>query len=417
MSRTLTQRISDIEPDLLLVGIDLGLDENVAVVIDRGARRVDQFTFPHSRGAYDYFYSRLQRSCKREGYSGIMVALEPTNYFWKLLAADLERKGIPYRLVNAYTVKKHREGNQLDRAKDDWRDAFTIADLLRTGKFTETQMLHGVFAEMRYYALLSRQLEKELRRQKTLLRQAVGQIFPELSRVFKSLTGQTARALLQRHAAATTLRQLNESDFIARVRQDYDGQRLEVTKLRKVHCLAQQSVGLVDVEAIQMAVRVHLQLVARLQQELVAVEDSLIASFVSLPEAPYLLSFKLGLLTTAKTVAEIGNPDRFRSGKQLVKLAGLQPSPNRSGRKRTSSTPMSGKGRAHLRTLLYFAAMRLIQHDDGFARQYQKLRYRSQNPLNGQQALVALSNKILHIFWALWSQRSFYDPASRIAKH
>lgn len=35
--------------------------------------------------------------------------MEPANYFWKLLARELEEKQQTYRLVNAYTVKKHRE--------------------------------------------------------------------------------------------------------------------------------------------------------------------------------------------------------------------------------------------------------------------------------------------------------------------
>jgi hypothetical protein len=66
--------------------------------------------------------------------------MEPINYLWKLLAFDLEQKGVGSKLVNAYTVKKHREGNQLDRSKDDPRDAFTMADLFRTRKCTETQL-------------------------------------------------------------------------------------------------------------------------------------------------------------------------------------------------------------------------------------------------------------------------------------
>ncbi len=55
--------------------------------------------------------------------------MEPTNYFWKLLARELEEQQIPYRLVNAYSVKKHREGNPLDASKDDPRDAKQIAEL------------------------------------------------------------------------------------------------------------------------------------------------------------------------------------------------------------------------------------------------------------------------------------------------
>ena len=63
--------------------------------------------------------------------------MEPSNYFWKLFAKELEEKKIPYHLVNAYTVKKHREGDQLDRSKDDQRDAGQIAELSRNGQ------LHG----------------------------------------------------------------------------------------------------------------------------------------------------------------------------------------------------------------------------------------------------------------------------------
>ncbi len=66
--------------------------------------------------------------------------MEPTNYYWKLMATYLQPEGLPLRLVNPLTVNWHREGDQLDRAKDDWRDALQIADLLCTGKYTETQL-------------------------------------------------------------------------------------------------------------------------------------------------------------------------------------------------------------------------------------------------------------------------------------
>jgi hypothetical protein len=33
------------------------------------------------------------------------MAMQPTNFFWKLLAKELEEKGITYHLVNSYSVK------------------------------------------------------------------------------------------------------------------------------------------------------------------------------------------------------------------------------------------------------------------------------------------------------------------------
>jgi transposase len=128
--------------------------------------------------------------------------MEPTNYYWKLLASDLEQRQVAYRLVNSYTVKKHREGDQLDRSKDDARDAFTIADLLRTGKYTETRLLHDGYAELRQQVVLYHRLKGDLRRQKGLINNTAGQLFPELGRVFKDVTGDSALAMLCQHGCA-----------------------------------------------------------------------------------------------------------------------------------------------------------------------------------------------------------------------
>ncbi len=103
-------------------------------MINSLARQLDRFGFPHSRHGYDYLLRRLKAIQDKHQSPAVLVGMEPTNYFWKLLANFLEQQQINYRLVNAYTVKKHREGDQLDRSKDDTRDAFMIADLLRTGK-------------------------------------------------------------------------------------------------------------------------------------------------------------------------------------------------------------------------------------------------------------------------------------------
>jgi transposase len=341
-----------------------------------------------------------------------MVGMEPTNYFWKLLAADLEKRQIVYRLVNPYTVKKHREGDQLDRSKDDPRDAFVIADLLRTGKYTETRLLHGQYAELRQYVTSRERLLRDIRRQKTLIDNIVGQLFPELGREFKDLTGKTALAMLSSHGAATVIQQLPLDVFITDVRSVFKGERLMVSKLARVHTLAGSSVGLKDgVEALQLALDHHIETLEHVQRQLEQVEEVLIEVFLAMPEAEYMLSVhSLGTITAATILSEIGDPSHFSQAKQLIKLAGTQPVPNTSGRKSSSKTPMSHKGRPRLRTALFFAVMRLVQFDDAFARQYQHLQTRDKNPLCKMQALGALMNKLLRVLWALMRQRTLYVP-------
>lgn len=148
-------------------------------------------------------------------------------------------------------------------------------------------------------------------------------------------------------------------------------------------------------------------------------QTDLVSVFLALPESRYLLSVpKLGVMTAAIILAEIGDPNRYHNARQLIKLAGTQSVPNTSGRKSHSLTPMSKKGRPRLRTALFFAVMRLIQSDDAFpcagagtrAQQYQRFQQREENPLTKMQALGALMNKLLRVLWALMSRRTCYDP-------
>jgi len=372
-----------------------------------------KFGFPHNQDGYAYFRRRLRKVQSQQQAPAMLVGMEPSNYLWKLLAAELEKYQLAYRLVNPFTVKRHREGDQLDRSKDDVRDAFTIADLLRTGKYTETQLLHGTYAELRQYATLYERLRCEMTRHKNRLHSAVGQLYPEVKRVFKDLAGLTAVAMLKNHAAAAVIRDLSAEDFIAAVRRDYEGSRLCVSKLRQAHTLATTSVGLEDgVQALQLMIQHQLQALALLQKQRTEAREALVDCFLSLPESRYLLSIhSLGLVSAATILSEIGDPSHYHHGRQWIKLAGSQPTPNLSGRKTRSRTPMSRKGRPQLRTTLFFAVMRLVQVDDAFAREYLRFQQRESNPLTKMQALGALMNKLLRILWALVRKQTFYNPA------
>jgi transposase len=412
MARTLSKKLARVKPGTLFAGVDLSKDRNVVAVIDERARQLDRFSFPSDQDGFDFFRSRLLALQERHQAPAVLVGMEPTNFFWKLLATDLEEHELPYRLVNAYTVKKHREGDQLDSSKDDRRDAFTIADLMRTGKYTLTQLLHGGYAELRQHVVLYDRLSRDVRRQKIVLRNAVDQLFPEFSRNFKKLTGETASAMLRHHAAPSRIQKMSQEDFIAGVRVDLRGSRLQISRLSRIHSLAATSIGRKEaISGLQFAIRLHLETLELSQRQVEEVKVALTDIFLALPESRYLLSMPgLGLITAATILAEIGDPARFRNGRQLIKLAGTQPVPDSSGRRSRSRTPMSHKGRPRLRTALYFAVLRLIQSDDAFARQYQYLQQRPKNPLLKMEAVGVMMNKLLRVLWALMHQRTFYDP-------
>ena len=326
----IARQLAQVQPGTLHAGVDLALEKNVVVVINEKAERLDHFSFPQDRGGYDYFLRRLEGLRQKYQASEVVVAMEPSNYFWKLLAKELEEKKITYHLVNSYTVKKHREGDQLDRSKDDRRDAGQIAELSRNGNYTETRLQKGAYEDLRQYATLHDQLAQGIRREKQVLWGLVGQAFPELSQVFKNLVGDTGQALLMTYASATIIRQLSVEDFIAQVRSTYSGKRLFVSKLRRVHQLATTSIGVTEgLGPIQLAIQVHLAELQTFQKQLKRVTIAMTACLATLPEAPYLLSVKsLQAVSAAIFLAEVGDPKRYQAAAQWVKLAGIQPAPN-----------------------------------------------------------------------------------------
>jgi len=401
------------QPGILHVGVDLALEKNMVIVINEKAERLDRFSFLQDRGGYDFFFRRVETIRQKQKASGVVVAMEPTNYFWKLLARGAEERQIPYRLVNAYTVKKHREGNQLETSKDDSRDARQIAELSRTGHTTETHLHKGMYEELRQYATLHAQLIQAIRREKQVISGLVGQAFPELIQVFNDLEGKTSRAVLESCGCAAAIRQRTEEKFLAEVRAAFTGKRLMISRIRYTYQLAATSIGLTDgLQALQMAIRLHFSQLDSLQAQLEQVLQALTTCLADLPEAPYLLSMaSMKAPTVALFLAEIGDPKRYRTAEQWVKLAGIQPVPNTSGKKQLSKTPMSHHGRARLRTLLYFTCLRLVHQDVLFARLYAHLHRRPKNPLTKMQALGVLMNKLLHILWALVHNQTTYNPS------
>lgn len=409
----ITKQFAQVKPGALHAGVDLALDKNVVVVINEKAERVDRFSFSQDRDGYDYFLKRITGLHQKYQASEVVVAMEPSNYFWKLLARELEEKQHPYRLVNAYTVKKHREGDQLDRSKDDQRDAGQIAELSRNGKTTQTQLQKGAYEDLRQYATLYNQLMQSIRREKGILWVLAGQVFPELIQIFKDLEGETCRALLMTCAAAATIRQMSVEAFLRQVRTAYSGKRLFISKLKCVYQLATRSIGVTDgLQAIQLAIQVHFTHLQVFETQLEKVTRAMAACFLSFPEAPYLLSCTcLKPVSAALFLAEVGDPYRYQAAAQWVKLAGIQPAPNISGKKQRSRTPMSHQGRARLRTLLYFTCLRMVQYDTHFAQLYSHLQRRPNNPLTKMQALGVLMNKLLHIWWALIHNQTFYNSS------
>lgn len=99
-----------------------------------------------------------------------------------------------FRFVSStsFTLKRRREGKDLNRRKNDYRDSEVAAQLLCTGEFTESKIPQGVYAELRTAHNAYRRLVKERTRIINLLKGLLDGLFPEFTQVFKDPCGLTS---------------------------------------------------------------------------------------------------------------------------------------------------------------------------------------------------------------------------------
>lgn len=399
------KRLAELKPNTLLVGIDIGKKQHACVVMDLRAKVLTRFKFSNSRQGFERLLEKVEATRREAQADHLLFGMKPTGHYWRNLAYFLDEQGFRFRLVNPFTLKRHRGRQDLSRTKNDYRDAAMVAELLRTGKFTLTRVTYGRRAELRRTFILYTRLVDDRARQKNLLRGGLDCLFPEFAQAFKDPLGLTSRAVLLACPAPYTIREKRLEEFVALVREAYRGRRLKLRKLRELHRLAQESIGIpAENGTLALELRAILETIQLLDHQIAEVKAQLIEQFLALEESIYLLSIKgIGPITGAGILAEIGDISTYQSVKSLTKLGGINPSQNDSGSHRGTHTPMTKKGRARLRRVVFQAALCCIAHNPAFQAHYRRLRERKRNPLPKMKAVGAIMNKLLRVVYALLS--------------
>ncbi len=98
------------------------------------------------------------------------------------------------------------------------------------------------------------------------------------------------------------------------------------------------------------------------------------------------------MLTAITILAELGDLRRFHQARQLTAFAGLSLKKHTSGKSVHKKTHMSKQGSAHVRRILYVAAMAAVRGDNTFAEVYHRLVHNGKNRMS---AIGAVMRKLL----------------------
>jgi len=411
MKNSAARKLKQVPAGYLIVGVDPHKKKHAAVAINEDLVVQTKFKFVNSRNGFDEALEKARVEMVKAGCRGVMFAIETGGHFWRNFAYFLEERGIPFRLISQFTLKRMRDGRDLNRRKNDFRDAEMAAGVLRTGDFTETKLPQGVYAELRSTHSAYYRLVKDRTRIINLMKGLLDGLFPEFTQIFKNPCGHTALVVLSICPSPAAIASMNEDVFMDVIRSGRQG-RLMRKKLRALHQAAQTSIG-IKPGADAVAVEVTL-LVSRyylIEQQVDRLVKSLIRLVDKTEEGKYLLSIPgINYLSAAALLAELGSLRSYHNAKQLIKMAGTNPIELESGGKRRGQTPMSKKGRPRLRYSAWSAVIPLFRHNPDFRAWAKRLRERPvhANPLNGKEVVGAALNRLLRLVYALVMKQEFY---------
>lgn len=404
------ERINQVKDTSLVVGIDVGSTWHYARAFDYRSRELANiFKFSNTREGFMNLSNWMQRIGTRNGKDNVIVGVEPTGHYWFTLGAYLRNEGILLVMVNPYAVKKSKELDDNSPNKTDRKDPMVIAKLVTEGRYSIPYIPEGVYADLRILTANRQRVVREITQLKNRMARWFAIYFPEYGTVFRTYESQGSMLLLHKACTPEGIVKLGPEA----INQIWRDAKLRSVGMKRAITLcetAAKSVGLRQgSKAAEFELKMMLQDYDYKQAQLEEIMKEIQEVCRQIPGSERLLAIKgIGLITVAGFLAEIGDVRRFTSPKQIQKLAGLSLWENSSG-KHKGQTTITKRGRSKLRGILFNGTIPLIAANTEFRSLHEYYTTRTSNPLKKKQSVIAVSCKLIRIFYVILTKQVEYD--------
>ena len=412
MNFTQNRKIEQVTDKTMVIGIDVGSENHYARAFDYRGRELSTkpFRFSNSAQGFSEFTSWAEDLKQKHGLEEVLPGLEPTGHYWFCLGDYLTKTGMTPVMVNPHHVKKSKELDDNSQSKNDPKDPKVIAKLVCEGRFCYTYIPEGVYAELRTASNLRLSVDADLTSVKNKFARWVSVYFPEYAGVYDDLETKGGIAVLKVAPMPEDILKLGVEGII----QIWKDARLngfnKKSRAEKFVTAAEKSIGMKnDKRAAVLELKILIEDFESKTKQLDTIIEMLQELMKQIKGAEKLLAIKgIAEKTVSGFLAEVGDLRRFKDAKQVQKYAGLSIVENSSG-KHKGESKISKRGRKRLRTTLFLAAQPLIAYNPAFRELHHYYTTRSKNPLKKMQSLIAISCKLIRVFFALLTRDVEYD--------
>ena len=380
---------------MFFVGIDIAKKSHEVAAIDgKGNIVIKPFKFSNSMKGFEKLLTAL-RSLS-DDLSDLELGMEATGHYWLNLYTRLIECGYTVHVINPVQSDALR-GLYIRQTKNDAKDAFIIAELIRFGRYSETSLTDGDLIALRELTRQRFYLVDCVSDAKRKVISFIDKIFPEYQTLFSDTFGVTSLELLSHYTSPDVIAELDTelfSDFLRSVSKG----RFGIQKAREIQSLAKNTFGsFLFADSATLAIRQFLQQI-RLLEEQIAELDEYIADKLSTFDTQLTTIVGVGNTLAAVFVAEIGDINRFDAPDKLAAFAGIDPSVRQSGEFNGTCCRMSKRGSPYLRRAFWLAAVAGIRTNAALRALYDKKR--SQGKAHAVAVSVVM-RKLCNIVYAV----------------
>lgn len=412
MNYTQNAKIEQVTETTLVIGVDIGSQTHYARAFDyRGVELTRKvFTFTNDLEGFNSFNQWAERIKTETAKTNVLIGCEPTGHYWFALAKYVRDHQMTLVMVNPFSVKKIKELDDNSPKKTDAKDPKTIAKLVVDGRYSVPYVPEGVYAEIRDLVYSRDRIVKQHNISANRIQRWLAIHFPEYLGIYTRFDATSGMAVLEEAPLPKDIIALG----VGGIRKIWHDKKLRgrgVTEDRAKTLVeaAHNSIGLEGGAGTRSELYMLLEEHKLWISQLEAVDKVIAETILKVDHVENLLAIKgVGSITIAGFLAEVGDIRRFKSPKQIQKYAGLELVENSSGKHKGRSR-ISKRGRRKLRKILYQVMIPLLASNKEFREIYDYYVSRVKNPLKRRQAMIAVSCKLIRVFYAVLTKGKDYD--------
>ena len=374
---------------MFIVGIDVAKrNHEVSIITSEGQTVHRAFSIRNNCTGYNHMMEKVKKLTNIK--CQIVFAMESTAHYWLALYTRLKKDGYTVVVLNPIQTSAMRE-MFIRKTKTDAKDSFVIAELIRFGRYAESNVAQDKLLALkelcrnRFYLV---DMASDLKRKITAL---IDRVFPEYETQFDSIFCKSSVAVLKKYPTPQKISNAHLSKLTEILWNSSNGHFGE-WKAQELKALARNSFGIDDCEgAYSMLIGLMLDQIQALTEKTDELEKKIAALLKELDS----------------TITSIPGVGPVRSADKLAAYIGVDPSINQSGEFTAQHVHMSKRGSPYLRRAVWMASLIAVQHDPMFRAYYEK---KAAEGLKYMNIIGHVTKKMTAVIFAIMRDNKIYEP-------